>query len=93
MNNNLKKYSSFVKNFTIYKLTTFNLQGDLLTKIPNSVCVVNYFSDKFLAFSGPHNKSRIENGKHFLANFRLKYQGWIISDHKNYHKILECNWL
>lgn len=65
MNNNLKKYSSFVKNFTIYKLTTFNLQGDLLTKIPNSVCVVNYFSDKFLAFSGPHNKSRIENGKHF----------------------------
>lgn len=23
-----------------------------------------FFSDKFLAFSGPHNKSRIENGKH-----------------------------
>ena len=29
-----------------------------------------FFSDKFLAFSGPHNKSRIENGKH--ANFGNK---------------------
>ena len=23
-----------------------------------------FFSDKFLAFSGPHNKSRIENGNY-----------------------------
>ena len=26
------------------------------------------FSDKFLAFSGPHNKSRIENGKTATTN-------------------------
>ena len=32
--------------------------------IPTLIFFLLFFPDKFLAFSGPHNKSRIENGNY-----------------------------
>lgn len=39
------------------------------------------FSDKFLAFSGPHNKTRIENGKcfsHYFEQICVGEKAWTL---------------